>query len=56
MKQKYDIKIIGKNGFENYYQVEECIVNPIREMIKNKHNIKEVEIHYKKLLKEEKKR
>jgi len=50
MKNKedvYNIEIVGKDGFERYNNVEEQIILPIREMIKNKHNVKEVEIRYK---------
>jgi hypothetical protein len=47
-EKKYNIRIEHKKGFEIYNNVEECIVNPIREMIKNKHEIKEVKIYYKK--------
>ena len=44
-EEKYNIRIEHKKGFEIYNNVEECIVNPIREMIKSKHEIKEVKIY-----------
>jgi len=48
MKDKYRVTITTKKGFEEYYNIEEDIIKPIRGIAKNKKNIKEVKIYYHK--------
>jgi hypothetical protein len=48
MKDKYRVTITTKKGFEEYYNIEENIIKPIREIAKNKDKIKEIKIYYHK--------